>query len=56
MKANTFFNVARKDDQYRLSHFTFQNLDIEAKVPDFHADYIENVQTENVKVNGQMVR
>ncbi len=56
MQANTFFNVTRKDDQYRLSHFTFQNLDIEAKVPDFHADYIENVQTENVKVNGQMVR
>ncbi|MCR4920559.1 MAG: exopolygalacturonase [Bacteroidaceae bacterium] len=52
LRCNTFFNVGKQDDQYRLSHFTFENLDLEAKNPDFNPDYIDGVSLEKVRVNG----
>lgn len=51
LECDVFFNVERKDDQYRLSDFTFENLQISAKRPDFHKEYIDGVKVRNVDVN-----
>jgi len=47
---NVFFNVKQQEDQYHLSNFTFQNLNITAKNTDFHKEYVENFSTANVNV------
>lgn len=52
---DVFFNVKNRDDQYRLSYFTFENLDIKAKNPEFNPQYVENFTIKNVKVNGKEV-
>lgn len=47
-----FFNVSQKEDQYHLSNFTFENLNVKAvKNAEFHPEYIENCATKNVNVN-----
>ncbi|MCH5239831.1 MAG: exopolygalacturonase [Muribaculaceae bacterium] len=48
---DNFFNVKNREDQYHLSNFTFENLDITAKDPEFHPEYIENFTIKNVNVN-----
>lgn len=45
-----FFNVMPKEDQYRLSDFSFENLKIKAKRTEFAADFIENVKVEQVEI------
>ena len=50
---NSFFNVQQREDQYHLSNFTFENLDITAKTGDLRPEYVENFTIKNVKVNGK---
>lgn len=45
---NTFFNVTPRPDQYRLTNFTFENINVTALKPDFHAEYVENFTIKNV--------
>ena len=52
LDCNIFFDV-KSSDQYKLSDFTFENLNIEAKNPDLHADFIHNFIKKNVIVNGK---
>lgn len=47
---DTFFNVKNREDQYHLSNFTFENLDINAKKGELHPEYIENFTIKNVNV------
>lgn len=48
---DSFFNVKNNEDQYHLSNFTFENLDINAKKGELHPEYIENFTIKNVNVN-----
>ncbi|MBE6288233.1 MAG: exopolygalacturonase [Mediterranea massiliensis] len=50
MEVGTFFNVSRQDDQYKLSNFRFENLDIKAKRPDCDKKIVDNFVWKNVKV------
>lgn len=51
-KCNTLFNVSNSD-QYRLSDFTFENLNIEAQKATIHTNYIKNFILKNVVINGE---
>ena len=48
---DTFFNVKNREDQYHLSNFTFENLDINAKKGELQPEYVENFTIKNVNVN-----
>ncbi len=50
LDCNVFFNVQRNDEQYRLSNFTFENLNIRAKKTDFHQEYVDGFTVKNVNV------
>ena len=52
-KCETFFHVTPNEEQYRLSDFTFENLNIKAKVDNFNADAIKNIVVKNVNVEVQ---
>lgn len=45
-----YFNVKKQPDQYALSDFCFENLDIVAKKDNFSPDMVKNMRTSNVKV------
>lgn len=49
-KCNTFFNVKRQDDVYRLSQFHFENLKITAESLDFHPEYIDGMTFKNLEL------
>ena len=49
LKCNVFFDV-KKSDQYNLEHFTFENLQIEAKNPKCDKSIITDFQWHNVTV------
>lgn len=49
-ECTTFFNVKQQEDQYHLSNFIFQNLNITADNTDFHKEYVENFDATNVNV------
>jgi hypothetical protein len=51
LDCNIFFDVDNSD-QYKLSDFTFENLDIKANNPEIFMDYINNFVLKNVVVNG----
>lgn len=51
LDCDVFFNVETRDDQYRLSDFTFENLKIKARRPDFHKEYIQDFNVKNVDVS-----
>jgi len=52
-ECENLFNV-RNSDQYELSDFTFENLDIKAtKEAEIHTDYITGFTLKNVTVNGE---
>ncbi|MDR1611100.1 MAG: hypothetical protein LBS08_06295, partial [Candidatus Symbiothrix sp.] len=52
---NTVFNV-KKSDQYILSDFTFENLDITvSKNPQIHTGFIDNFRLSNVKINSEII-
>ncbi len=51
MEANTFFNVKSQDDQYKLSNFHFENLDIKVtKNADFNQEYVDGFVVKNVNL------
>ena len=53
LKCNVFFDVNRSDD-YFLSDFTFENLDITAaKDGVLKADLIDGLKIKNVTINGE---
>lgn len=47
---NVFFNVKRDDTQYRLSDFTFENLDIKAKDIEMDESAINNLKVSGLKL------
>lgn len=49
-ECETYFNVKKEEEQYHLSDFTFENLEIKAENTDFSEDAIENMILKNVKV------
>jgi polygalacturonase len=55
LDCDVFFDV-KKSDQYILSDFTFENLNILAKAPDIYTEYIKNHTLKNVRVNHKEVR
>lgn len=55
LDCNIFFDI-KNSDQYKLSDFTFENLNIKAKAPDIHSNYINNFTLKNVIVNGKEVK
>lgn len=53
LNCNTFLNI-EESDQYKLSKFTFENLNIKTKKESISSlDYIENVNIKNVEINGE---
>jgi polygalacturonase len=55
LECSVLFYV-KNSDQYKLSSFTFENLNIRAsKNPAIHASYVSNFTLKNVVVNGERV-
>lgn len=52
IECDAFYNVSRNDDQYKLTNFTFENLEIKAAKPEFHPEYVEKFTVNKVTVNG----
>lgn len=52
LDCDVLFDVTRSD-QYVLSDFTFENLNIEAKNPEIYSDYITNFTIKNARVNNE---
>lgn len=48
---DVFFNVQKQDDQYKLSNFTFENLNITAGKTDLRTDYVDGFKVNKVTVN-----
>lgn len=55
LKCNRFFDVT-ESDQYILSHFTLENLNIQATDPEINRDFIQSFKLKNVRVNGRLVK
>ena len=53
--SRTCFDV-EGSDQYELTNFTFENMDIEAEKGDVDKSLIRNFQLKNVKVNGKLIK
>lgn len=52
LECDVLFNV-ESSDQYKLSNFTFENFNIQAKKPEIHPEYVENFTLKNIEVNGK---
>ena len=51
MEVDVFFNVKSQDDQYKLTNFHFENLDIKAKKnADFNQSYVDGFTVKNGNV------
>ncbi len=51
MEVGTFFNVKSQDDQYKLTNFHFENLDIKVtKNAAFNQEYVEGFTVKNVNL------
>ena len=51
MEVSTFFNVKSQDDQYKLSNFHFENLDIKVtKNAAFNQEYVDGFTVKNVNL------
>jgi polygalacturonase len=50
MKCKTFYNV-EKSDKYKLSDFTFENINVKSDNDEFDTGVIEGVTIKNVKIN-----
>ena len=50
---DVFFNVEPRDDQYKLSNFTFENLNVKTRKSNFHPEYVNGFTIKNVVVNGE---
>lgn len=52
MEVGTFFNVKSQDDQYKLSNFHFENLDIKVtKNATFNQEYVDGFVVKNVNLH-----
>lgn len=49
-ECDIFFNVKKENEQYRLSNFIFDNLDIKTTNDKFAEDTIENISVKNVRI------
>ena len=47
---NVFFNVAKQDEVYKLSNFTFEDLNVTANKKDFHPEYVDGFNYKNVNI------
>ena len=54
LDCQTFFNVTRNDDQYKLSDFIFEDLDVQARDSSFHPEFVDGFTLRNVRVNGSL--
>lgn len=51
MEVDVFFNVSKQDDQYKLSNFHFENLDIKVKKnAEFNQSYVDGFTVKNVNI------
>ncbi len=50
MDTNSYFSVIKKDDQYKLSNFKFENLFITANKSGFSDELIDNIEQINVNI------
>ncbi len=48
IECETFFNVQKAENQYYLSHFTLENLNITGKNNDYSEDLVDNAVVNNV--------
>ena len=56
MECDVVFDVVKSEDQYKLSNFTFENLNLTAKKkPEIKKDCVEGFTLKNVMVNGKKV-
>lgn len=55
MECDNFFNVGLSD-KYRLTDFSFINIDVKDKKNAFNKNLIENTTVKNIKINGSAVR
>jgi len=51
IQCDTYFNVLTSPEQYRLSNFIFENLDITANKYGYSEDVVENFVTKDVCIN-----
>ncbi len=51
LDCDTFFNVRQAEDQYKLSNFTFENLNVRAKNTDCDRSYVSGFEWKNVTVS-----
>lgn len=52
LHCDILFDV-KQSDQYILSDFRFENLNIQTKTPDIHREYISNFIVKDVRINGK---
>lgn len=50
-ECTTYFNVKKDENQYRLSDFVFENLEIKAENDGFTWDAIDNISVKNVLIS-----
>ena len=50
-KCNTYFKVKKDTEQYLLSDFVFENLNITAKHDNFSSEAVDNITLKNVSIN-----
>ncbi len=53
LDCKVFFNVKQNEDQYRLSNFTFENLNIRAADTSFYPEYVDGFKVKNVNVENK---
>ncbi len=56
LDCDNFFNVDDGGEQYKLSHFAFENLNITAKNGKLKKELVKDFTLRNVRVNGVEVR
>ena len=52
LEVNSFAQTCRADDEFIVSDVTFENMDIQAKQPEWDKGAIDNLTIKNVKING----
>jgi len=55
IKCEVFFDVEASEN-YRLSHFTFENLNIESGDETFDRSLFSGIEFKNVRVNNNFIR
>ena len=54
MECKNFFNVGESDN-YRLTDFTFENINVYDRVNAFDKNIIENTKIRNMMINGKKI-